>query len=109
MITPCILMQLHSLWLVLVTYFHACFLFPFLFRIRERDTDKDGKVNFNEFFHGLFDLVRNYEEEGHNASHHSTDAMEAPAKKLFSELDKNGDGYILWSFLHVRTISLFKN
>nr|GMD63616.1 calumenin-B [Ipomoea batatas] len=25
--------------------------------IRERDSDKDGKVNFNEFFHGLFDLV----------------------------------------------------
>lgn len=62
--------------------------------IRERDTDKDGKVNFQEFFHGLFDLVRNYEEEGHDSSHNSTDAMEAPAKKLFSDLDKNGDGFL---------------
>ena len=63
------------------------------FLLRERDTDKDGKVNFNEFFHGLFDLVRNYNEEGHNSSHESSDLMEAPAKKLFSQLDKDGDGY----------------
>lgn len=62
--------------------------------IRERDTDKDGKVNFNEFFHGLFDLVRNYNEEGHNSSHESSDLMEAPAKKLFSQLDKDGDGLL---------------
>lgn len=62
---------------------------------RERDTDKDGKINFNEFFHGLFDLVRNYEEEGHghNTTHHSDDPNETPAaRKLFNELDKDGDG-----------------
>ncbi|XP_075496125.1 uncharacterized protein LOC142533292 [Primulina tabacum] len=62
--------------------------------IRERDSDKDGKVNFKEFFHGLFDLVRNYDEEGHNSSHVSDDSNESPAKKLFSELDKDGDGYL---------------
>ncbi|GAB4839644.1 hypothetical protein Ancab_029169 [Ancistrocladus abbreviatus] len=62
--------------------------------IRERDTDKDGKVNFKEFFHGLFDLVRNYEEDSHNSSHHADDAAEAPAKKLFMELDKDGDGLL---------------
>ncbi|CAH9096778.1 unnamed protein product [Cuscuta epithymum] len=62
--------------------------------IRERDSDKDGKVNFNEFFHGLFDLVRNYDEDGHNASHHSEDSERTPAKKLFDELDKDGDGYL---------------
>ncbi|XP_021735477.1 reticulocalbin-2-like [Chenopodium quinoa] len=63
--------------------------------IRERDTDKDGKVNFSEFFHGLFDLVRNYEEDGHvhNSTHHLDDSTETPAsRKLFNELDKDGDG-----------------
>ncbi|KAK6931769.1 EF-hand domain, partial [Dillenia turbinata] len=62
--------------------------------IRERDTDKDGKVNFKEFFHGLFDLVRNYDEEGYNSSYHSDNPMEAPAKKLFADLDTDGDGYL---------------
>ncbi|KAG8382608.1 hypothetical protein BUALT_Bualt05G0095200 [Buddleja alternifolia] len=62
--------------------------------IRERDSDKDGKVNFKEFFHGLFDLVRDYDEEGHNTTHESDDAVEAPAKKLFSQLDKDSDGYL---------------
>lgn len=62
--------------------------------VRERDTDKDGKVNFKEFFHGLFDMVRSYNEEGHNSSHQHDDSMEAPAKKLFAELDKDGDGFL---------------
>ncbi|KAJ6678098.1 hypothetical protein OIU85_008665 [Salix viminalis] len=62
--------------------------------VRERDSDKDGKVNFQEFFHGLFDLVRNYGEEGHNSSYLSEDSVEAPAKKLFDELDKDGDGFL---------------
>ncbi|KAL6228431.1 hypothetical protein ACLB2K_002381 [Fragaria x ananassa] len=52
--------------------------------------DKDGKVNFKEFFHGLFDLVRNYDEEDHNATYQSDDLMEAPAKTLFAQLDKDG-------------------
>lgn len=59
--------------------------------LRERDTDKDGKLNFNEFFHGIFDLIRDY-DEGYNASH-STDSMEAPAKKIFADLDHDKDGY----------------
>ncbi|KAK2459021.1 hypothetical protein P8452_05526 [Trifolium repens] len=62
--------------------------------IRERDSDRDGKVNFKEFFHGLFDLVRNYEEESHNDSHHSDNSLDAPAKKLFAQLDQDGDGYL---------------
>ncbi|EEF49631.1 reticulocalbin-2 isoform X2 [Ricinus communis] len=62
--------------------------------VRERDSDKDGKVNFKEFFHGLFDLVRNYDEESHNSSHPTDDSLEAPAKVLFSQLDKDGDGYL---------------
>ncbi|RWR78091.1 calumenin [Cinnamomum micranthum f. kanehirae] len=62
--------------------------------IRERDTDRDGKLGFKEFFHGLFDLLRDYEEVGHNTSHESDDMMEAPAKKLFAELDKDNDGYL---------------
>jgi len=68
---------------------------PFaFFSIRERDTDKDGKISFKEFFHGLFDFVRNYDEEGHNSTHGSDDSNEAPARKLFAELDKDGDGYL---------------
>ncbi|PKI63970.1 hypothetical protein CRG98_015646 [Punica granatum] len=66
--------------------------------VRERDSDKDGKVNFKEFFHGLFDLVRNYDEENQNSSDSddSTEApaTEAPAKILFSQLEKDGDGYL---------------
>ncbi|GAB2215341.1 hypothetical protein Droror1_Dr00019724 [Drosera rotundifolia] len=62
--------------------------------VRERDTDKDGKVNFNEFFRGLFDLVRNYKEEGYDSSSHSDSSGEAPARKLFSELDKDGDSFL---------------
>ncbi|KAL9420363.1 hypothetical protein AB3S75_038022 [Citrus x aurantiifolia] len=62
--------------------------------VRERDSDRDGKVNFKEFFHGLFDLVRNYDDEGHNSSHPSDDTMDAPARQLFGQLDKDGDGYL---------------
>ncbi|KAK7280649.1 hypothetical protein RJT34_25714 [Clitoria ternatea] len=61
--------------------------------VRERDSDRDGKVNFNEFFHGLFDLVRNYDEESHNDSH-ADHPNDAPARLLFSQLDKDGDGYL---------------
>ncbi|KAB2624014.1 calumenin [Pyrus ussuriensis x Pyrus communis] len=62
--------------------------------VRERDTDKDEKINFKEFFHGLFDLVRNYDEENHNSTHQSDDSMESPARNLFAQLDKDGDGYL---------------
>ncbi|XAR63984.1 hypothetical protein NMG60_11024161 [Bertholletia excelsa] len=62
--------------------------------IRERDTDKDGKINFKEFFHGLFDFVRDYDKEDHDSSHESNDSRESPARKLFAELDKDGDGFL---------------
>ncbi|MED6112748.1 hypothetical protein PIB30_064431 [Stylosanthes scabra] len=62
--------------------------------IRERDTDRDGKINFKEFFHGLFDLVRNYDEENHTGSHHSDNSMDSPARMLFAQLDKDGDGLL---------------
>lgn len=67
--------------------------FPFLRFFRERDTDKDGKVNFKEFFHGLFDMVRNYDEEDHGSNDHSHESEGSPARKLFAELDKDGDGW----------------
>ncbi|CAA0814789.1 Calcium-binding EF hand family protein [Striga hermonthica] len=62
--------------------------------IRERDSNKDGKVDFHEFFHGLFDLVRNYDEVDHNSSHGFDESVEAPAKTLFNQLDKDGDGFL---------------
>ena len=37
--------------------------------------------------------MRNYDEETHNSSHDSDDSMETPAKHLFAQLDKDGDGY----------------
>lgn len=39
--------------------------------------------------------MRNYDEETHNSSHDSDDSMETPAKHLFAQLDKDGDGYLL--------------
>ncbi|KAL1565423.1 calumenin-B-like [Salvia divinorum] len=61
--------------------------------IRERDRDKDGVVNFEEFFHGIYDLVRNY-VESHDTDDESDDSVEAAAKMLFAMLDKDGDGYL---------------
>ena len=61
---------------------------------RERDKDKDGKLSFQEYFHGLFDSLRNYDE-----AHNESDTSEtAPAKKLFQDLDKDKDGYSFGSF-----------
>ncbi|KAE8691464.1 hypothetical protein F3Y22_tig00110890pilonHSYRG01498 [Hibiscus syriacus] len=57
--------------------------------VRERDEDKDGKVNFNEFFHGIFDFVISHDEEGHDSME-----TETPAKRLFSQLDKDGDRFL---------------
>lgn len=62
--------------------------------VRERDMDRDGKVSFREFFYGLYDLVSNYDEKSHNDSHHSDHSMDASAKVLFSQLDKDFDGYL---------------
>ncbi|XP_042063841.1 calumenin-B-like [Salvia splendens] len=62
--------------------------------IRERDRDKDGKVNFEEFFHGIYDLIRNYVEPHDTDEHESDDSNEASAKMLFVLLDKDGDGYL---------------
>jgi len=75
-----------------------------LFLYRERDSDRDGKVNFKEFFHGLFDLVRNYDEESHNDSHHSDNSLDAPARKLFAQLDQDGDGYFLFFIINVLSL-----
>lgn len=60
--------------------------------IRERDSDKDGKVNFNEFLHGVFELIRSYDGEYHNSTH--VEDYEALTKKLFTQLDTNSDGFI---------------
>jgi len=55
---------------------------------RERDKDKDGKLNFQEYFNGLFDSLRNYDEV-----HNESDTSETtPAKKIFQELDQDKDG-----------------
>lgn len=66
--------------------------------VRERDSDKDGRLNFPEFYHGLYSLISNYGENIFNESHvsHDHESMrEAEAKKLFTELDKNHDGFLM--------------
>ncbi|KAL4194588.1 hypothetical protein AMTRI_Chr05g60110 [Amborella trichopoda] len=66
---------------------------------KERDIDKDGKLNFQEFFHGLFDLIRSYDEIDSNYTHESDPLKETPAKKLFDELDKDKDGFLSYEEL----------
>lgn len=80
----------------MIHLFHAKhYSFP-IHIFRERDKDNDGKLNFQENFHGLFDSIRNYEE-----AYNQSDSMEAPANKLFKELDKDNDGY-MFKFLLVQ-------
>ncbi|WJX92212.1 hypothetical protein P8452_73884 [Trifolium repens] len=56
----------------------------------ESNTDRDGKVDFREFFYSLlFVLVRKYDEENCNDPHHSDDSMDASANVFFSQLDKD--------------------
>lgn len=66
--------------------------------VRERDSDKDGRLSFKEFYHGLFDLIRNYDEEISNESHvHGHESIrEAAAKKLFLELDRDSNGFLTY-------------
>ncbi|XP_038892509.1 calumenin-B-like [Benincasa hispida] len=61
--------------------------------VRERDNDKDGKLNFSEFFPRIFDLVRRVDED-YSSLNWDDDELEARAKKMFSNLDKNSDGYL---------------
>jgi hypothetical protein len=57
--------------------------------VRERDKDNDGKLNFQEFFSGLFYSIRHYDDEGITDD---TGGSDAPAKKSFSHLDLDNDG-----------------
>ncbi|XP_042469572.1 calumenin-like [Zingiber officinale] len=61
--------------------------------IRERDKDKDGKLNFQEYFNGLFNLIRRTDDV-HNSTFKSETSSEMPAKNLFSELDRDNDGFL---------------
>nr|CAB3449370.1 unnamed protein product [Digitaria exilis] len=59
--------------------------------VRERDKDNDGKLNFQEFFSGLFYSIRHYDDEGITDG---TGGSDAPAKKSFSHLDLDNDGLL---------------
>jgi calumenin len=56
---------------------------------RERDKDNDGKLNFQEFFSGLFYSIRHHDDESSTEYYNGSDA---PAKKSFSQLDLDNDG-----------------
>ncbi|XP_078176765.1 calcium-binding EF hand family protein [Carex rostrata] len=60
--------------------------------IRERDKDKDGKLSFQEYHGGLFYLIRNYDE--FTVDPNEDNYGDATAKKLFSQIDKDNDGFI---------------
>jgi len=48
------------------------------------------KLNFQEYFHGLFDSLHNHDEVLN-----ATDTSEtAPAKKIFQDLDQDKDGFL---------------
>ncbi|KAJ8471393.1 hypothetical protein OPV22_025736 [Ensete ventricosum] len=46
--------------------------------IRERDKDKDGKLNSQEYFNGLLDLIKRYDDV-YNFTYASDTSAEAPA------------------------------
>ena len=61
--------------------------FGWLFR--ERDKDTDGKLNFQEFYNGLFYSIRHYDDD---TSTDDSNGSDAPAIKSFSQLDLDNDG-----------------
>lgn len=69
--------------------------------VRDRDDDKDGKLNFNEFKENLWfelkpdhDMIDDYRQDGyeHNPEHEEEDITAAKGK--FTELDTDKDGHI---------------
>lgn len=59
---------------------------------RQRDKDGDGKLNFEEYFHGLHDHIHGYDDENAAISHIGNMTI---AKERFAKLDKDNDGYMI--------------
>jgi calumenin len=62
--------------------------FFLLLTCRERDTDKDGKLDFKEFMAGMYENIKDLYQD-HATSH---DSSESRSKHLFMQLDLNHDG-----------------
>ncbi|VAH61152.1 unnamed protein product [Triticum turgidum subsp. durum] len=60
-------------------------------RSRQRDKGGDGKLNFEEYFHGLHDHIHGYDDENAAISHIGNMTI---ANERFSKLDKDNDGFI---------------
>lgn len=58
-----------------------------------KEKKTDGKLNFQEYLAGLFRLIRNYDEFSLTTPERGG-SSEIPAKKLFTQLDLNNDGYV---------------
>ncbi|KAJ1687854.1 hypothetical protein LUZ63_019244 [Rhynchospora breviuscula] len=58
--------------------------------IRQRDSDKDGKLDFKEFLSSMYENIKDLDQD-HTASHDSSDSR---SKDLFMQLDSNHDGYL---------------
>lgn len=63
------------------------FVGSWIYPSRQKDGDEDGKLNFDEYFVGLFDSI--LDDDG--PYNHS--ATLGQAKMLFSKLDQDNDGY----------------
>ncbi|XP_006646020.1 calumenin-like [Oryza brachyantha] len=59
--------------------------------IRQRDKDGDGKLNFEEYFHGLHDHIHGYDDEN---AYISLIGNTTVAKERFAKLDKDNDGFV---------------
>uniref|UniRef100_A0ACD5W0Q0 Uncharacterized protein n=3 Tax=Avena sativa TaxID=4498 RepID=A0ACD5W0Q0_AVESA len=59
--------------------------------LRQKDKDGDGKLTFEEYFHGIHDHIHGYDDENTDISHIGNMTI---AKERFSKLDKDNDGFI---------------
>ncbi|XP_024357287.1 uncharacterized protein [Physcomitrium patens] len=64
-------------------------------QIRTHDTNKDGKINWDEFHHGMFDHLRDEHDTEHlHPAEQLEEKKQVQSKHFFSEIDRNKDGYL---------------
>ncbi|XP_024362347.2 uncharacterized protein [Physcomitrium patens] len=64
-------------------------------QIRTHDTNKDGKIGWEEFHHGLFDQLQDEQDYHHPKLAEQLEAEKlVQSKRKFAELDRNKDGYL---------------
>ena len=88
-VTSCKKVLLQTFWYILDI---DCILWSWF---RTHDTNKDGKLSWDEFHHGMFEHLRDEQDTDHL---HPADQIEAKkqvqSKEKFAILDKNKDGWV---------------